>query len=141
MKRKGYRSAVTDIAVLSVVEDLVVLRELSAEVLKKVRDLPSRGVTQTELTRDLGFSKSSVRFLLRSGWLSAREKGSRRGFDLRSTLRLAASFPAVVTLPRIRTRRKRGNVVSLQREIVSRISSGQLSPRQRATSSGRLDGV
>src|SRR5712692_4208849 len=104
---RGYKSAVVELSDLkALVQEIRALRDLRGEMLAKIRSIPPRQVTATEVKRDIGFSQSSVRLLERSGWLPTRQiSGHRRTYDLPSVLRLAVDLPGMTSISRVRMRR------------------------------------
>ncbi len=124
--KKGYRPAVCESSdIKCLVEDLGAWKELGSEILERIDSLPRRHVTATELKRDFGFTDSSLRFLERSGWLSPTcSRRKRKAYDLLRALRMAAKLPGIVSIERVRTRRKHTNIVTVQHEVLARIAAG-----------------
>ncbi len=123
--KRGYKPARAESEeVNSLLVEIEALSELRREVLARIDTVPPRQVTATELKRDVDFSPSAIRLLDRSGWLTVHRNGQRRKYDLPAVLRLAVQLPGLTSVQRVRVRRRRGNIVSVQRETVQRIARG-----------------
>jgi len=107
-------------------DDIRALEELKGELLETIQTLAPRRVTRAELLRDWGFTRAALSFLERAGWLTSdSRRGYRKTYDFQEVMRLVLLLPALKTVCSIRLRRKYGNIVSVQRDVVTRILAGR----------------
>ncbi len=124
--KRGYKPAVKCSPEMSnFAQNLAAHRDIGRDLLDSIELIQPRFVTQVELIRDWGFSRSGIRLLKKLRWITpVKINGSdRQYFALHEVIRLNIEIPGLVDAPTMRTTRKSGNIIGVLRDAICKLIS------------------
>jgi hypothetical protein len=123
MYKRGYQPAIEKSPALKkLIENLQALHHLQIEVLQQIDAMEDMPITEAELKRDFGFRPCSIKVLRRFGLLGELKRdGKRDWISLRQVLRTRILLAVFLSDIRLRTTRKRENIVTVLREYIEKV--------------------